>query len=115
MELTRENFRAMIYYDSRHGLSRKECINQLTSTFVNEAPFYATVKRWYNELYRSHHSLTDEFRKGRPKSVFGPEYIDAVQKRIMQNRYMIVKAQQDAKVDWSKQMLKKCSNACKSV
>ena len=27
MELTRENFRAMIYYDFRRGFSRQECIN----------------------------------------------------------------------------------------
>ena len=45
MELTRENFRAMIYYDFWHGLSRQECIDQLISTFGDEAPSYAIVKR----------------------------------------------------------------------
>ena len=44
----------MIYYDFRRELSRQECIDQLISIFVNEAPSYATVKRWYNEkVYRS--------------------------------------------------------------
>ena len=46
--------------------------------FDYEAPSYATVKRWYNEFNRVRHSLTDEFRKGRPKSVIGPENINAV-------------------------------------
>ena len=46
------------------------------------------MKRWYNEFNRGRHSLTDQFRKGRPKSVVGPENINAVQKLIMQDRYM---------------------------
>ena len=45
MELTRENFCAMINYDFRRRLSRQECIDQLISTFGDEAPSYATVKR----------------------------------------------------------------------
>ncbi|KYN12143.1 hypothetical protein ALC57_15687 [Trachymyrmex cornetzi] len=44
MELTRENFRAMIYYDFRRGLSRQECIDQLTSTFDDKAPSCALAK-----------------------------------------------------------------------
>ena len=38
------------------------------------------MKRWYNEFNRGRHPLTDEFRKGRQKSVVGPENINAVQK-----------------------------------
>ena len=83
MELTRENFRLMIYYDFRRGLSRQECIDQLVSTFGDEAPSYATMKRWYNEFNRGRYSLTDEFCKGRPKSVVEPENINAVQKLTM--------------------------------
>ena len=78
----------MIYYDFRRRLSRQQCIDQLTSTFVNEAPFYATMKRWYNEFNRGCHSLTDEFRKGRQKSVVEPENINTVQKLIMQDRHV---------------------------
>ena len=67
MELIRENFRAMIYYDLRRGLSRQECIDQLISTFGDEAPSYATLQCWYNEFNRDRDSLTDEIRKGCPK------------------------------------------------
>ena len=88
MELTRENFRAMIYYDFRRGLSRQECIDQLTSTFGDKAPSFATVKRWYNEFNRGRCSLTDESREGHPKSVVMSENIDAVQKLIMQDRHV---------------------------
>ena len=80
--LTRENFRAMIYYDFRRRLSRQEWINHLISTFVDKAPSYATVKHWYNEFNNGRHSLINEFRKGSPKSVVGPENINAVQKLI---------------------------------
>ena len=50
--------------------------------------FYATMKRWYNDLNRRRHSPFDEFRRGLPKLVFGPENINAVQKLIMQDRYV---------------------------
>ena len=43
--------------------------------------------RWYNEFNRDHHSLSDKFRKGRPKSVTF-SYINAVQKLIMQDRHV---------------------------
>ena len=152
MELTRENFRAVIYYDFRRGLSRQECIDQFISTCGNETPSYATVKRWYKEFNRGCHSLTDEIRKGHPKSVVESENINAVKKLIMQDRHVtycgieqilgisstsickilhehlaaknicsrwiphnFTKAQEDARVYWCKQMLKKCSKACKSV
>ena len=88
MELTRENFRAMIYYDFGRGLSRQECIDQLISIFGDEVPSYATVKCWYNEFNHGRHSLTDEFRKGRPKSVVGPENINSVQKLTIQDRHV---------------------------
>ena len=73
MELTRENFCAMIYYDIQRGLSRPECIHQLISTFGDEAPSYVTVKRRCNEFNCDWHSLTNGFRKDRSKSVAGPE------------------------------------------
>ena len=62
-----ENFRAMIYYDFRCELLRQKCIDQFIPTFGHEIPSYATVKRWYNEFNRGHHSLTDELREDRPK------------------------------------------------
>ena len=88
MELTRENFCAIIYYDFWRGLSRQECIDQLIFTFGDEAPSYAIVKSWYNEFNRGRHSLTDEFRKDRPKSVIQPEKINAVLKLMMQDRHV---------------------------
>ena len=85
--------------DFRRGLSRQECIDQLISTYGDEAPSYATVKLWYKEFNRGHHSLNEEFRKDSPKSVVGPENINALMLTLMFN----------------KQIFKNFSNACKSV
>ena len=46
------------------------------------------MKCWYDEFNHGRHSLTDEFRKGRPKSVIGPENINAMQKLIMPDRHV---------------------------
>ncbi|GAB1860775.1 Histone-lysine N-methyltransferase SETMAR [Camponotus japonicus] len=69
MELNRENFRAMIYYDFRRGLTQQQCADQLALTFGDEAPHRATVFRWFAEFNRGRRSLKEEFREGRPKSV----------------------------------------------
>ena len=46
------------------------------------------MKRCYNKFNRGRYPLTVEFRKGRPKSVVGPENINTVQKLIMQDRHV---------------------------
>ena len=69
-------------------MSRQECIDPLISTFSNAAPSYAAKKHSYNEFNRGRHSLTDEFRKERSKSVVEPDNINALQKLLMQDRHM---------------------------
>lgn len=41
------DFRVMIYYDFRRGLSRQECFDKLHSCF-------GTVNNWFNEFGRGH-------------------------------------------------------------
>lgn len=88
MELSRENFRAMIFYDFRVGLSQQECIDRLKKGFGDEAPSKTRVYEWYKEFKHGRTSLKDEPREGRPKSVVLPENIDAVQKLIEQDRHV---------------------------
>lgn len=88
MELTRENIRAMIYYDFRRGLTQQQCVDQLTSTFGGEAPSKTTVYHWFSEFNRGRSKLTDEVKEGRPKSVVVPQNIEAVRKLIMQDRHV---------------------------
>lgn len=88
MELTREHFRVMIFYDFRKGLSQKECFKSLSSTFGDEAPSLASVYNWYNEFKRGRRSLKDESHEGRPKSAVVPENIDAVRELIADDRHV---------------------------
>lgn len=88
MELTRENLRAMIFYDFSRGLTQQQSVDQLALTFGEQAPSRATVFRWYLEFDRGRTSLQDEFREGRPKSAVLPQTIDAVRNLIMQDRHV---------------------------
>ena len=58
MELNREHYRAIIFYNFRRGL-----------TFGDEPPSRTIVYRWYVEFNRGRSSLQVEFREGRPKPV----------------------------------------------
>ena len=44
MELAREHFSSIIFYNFRRGLSRQECIDELKSLFGDKAPSNITVK-----------------------------------------------------------------------
>ena len=43
MEISRENFRAMIFYDYKCNLTPKQCIDRLHLAFGDEAPSNRTV------------------------------------------------------------------------
>ena len=89
IELNCEYFRTIIFYNFRRDLSQQQYIDELVSTFCYEAPSKTTAYRWYTVFNRGRCSLTDEFRKGRPKSVVVLENIDAVHEMILQDRRVI--------------------------
>ncbi|CAH2010866.1 unnamed protein product [Acanthoscelides obtectus] len=78
MELNREHFRAIIYYNFQRQLSQQECPAELMSLFGNEAPHQSTISRWYEEFKRGRVSLSDD-----PK-----ENADAVRKLIIEYRHV---------------------------
>ena len=88
MEITREGFRWMIFYDFKKGLTRQECFESLRETFGNEAPSEKTIYNWFAEFRRGRESVSDESREGRPKSVVNPKNIDAVRKMIEEDRHV---------------------------
>ena len=77
LELTHDNFRTIIFYNFRRGLSRQGCIDELKSLYGDKAPSYSTMKNWFNEFICGRRSLKDEVREGRPKTTVVPEDIDA--------------------------------------
>ena len=47
MELTRDNFRAIIFYDFKAGLNQEEYVQRLQLAFGDESPARAIVFRWF--------------------------------------------------------------------
>ena len=86
MELNREHFRAIIFYNFRRGFTQQQCINELNVIFGNEAPSRTSVYRWYSKFNRGHSSLQNEFRESRPKSIVVRETINAVRQLILPDR-----------------------------
>ncbi|CAH1962388.1 unnamed protein product [Acanthoscelides obtectus] len=68
MELYREHFRAIIYYNFQRQLSQQECLAELVSVFGNEAPHQSTISRCYGEFKRGRVSLSDDPMVGAPKT-----------------------------------------------
>ena len=87
MELNREHFRAIIFYNFQRGLTQQQFIDEFNLIFGDEASSRASVYRWYGVFNRGRSSLQDEFREGCPKSVVVPETLDAVRqlKRTTEN------------------------------
>ena len=88
MQLNREHFRAINFYNFRRGLTQQQYIDELNSIFGHETPSRTNVYRWYGEFNRGRSSLQNEFREGRPKPVVVPETIYAVRQLILQNRHV---------------------------
>ncbi|CAH1979970.1 unnamed protein product [Acanthoscelides obtectus] len=68
MELNREHFRAIIYYNFQRQLSQQECLAELLSVFGNEVPHQSTISRWYGEFKRGRVSFRDD--SGNTKNVY---------------------------------------------
>lgn len=86
MNLTREHFRAMIFYDFKSHLTPKQCEERLRNAFGEEAPSKATIYNWYNEYKRDRYFLSDEFREGRPRTAVTDENIAAVRAMLEEDR-----------------------------
>ena len=88
MELNREQFRWIIFYNFRRGLTQQQCIDELNSIFNDEALSKTSVYRWYDEFNIGRSSIQDEFREHRSKSVVVLDTIDAVCQLILQDRHV---------------------------
>ena len=88
MQLKREHFRAIIFYNFRGGLTQQQCIDELNSIFGDEAPSRTRVNRWYVEFNRGCSLLQDEFHEGRQKSVVVPATIATVRQLILHDRHV---------------------------
>ncbi|CAH1958983.1 unnamed protein product [Acanthoscelides obtectus] len=96
MELNREHFHTIIFYNFQRQLSQQECLAELLY-FGDEAPHQSTISRWYEEF---------------------KEIVDAVRKLIIEDRHVSLKISKTsiqkilheelgkpARVNWCQKML----------
>ena len=88
MEISRENFQAMIFYDYKCNLTPKQCIGRLHLPFGDEAPFNRTVYNWFTEFQHGHTFLSDEFREGRLSTSVVATNVGAVSEMIERDRHI---------------------------
>ena len=86
MNLTREHFRDMIFYDFKLSLTPKQCEDQLRNTFGKEDSSKATIYNWYNKFRRDRFFLSVEFREGRRRTAVTDENIVAVLAMLEEDR-----------------------------
>ncbi|GFU65041.1 histone-lysine N-methyltransferase SETMAR [Trichonephila clavipes] len=78
MELTREHYRFLIFYDFKAGLNQEGCVQRRQLAFGDESPCHATVFRWFKEFCSGHNSLQDEEHTKIPRSANSDEeHLDA--------------------------------------
>ncbi|CAH1959045.1 unnamed protein product [Acanthoscelides obtectus] len=91
MELNREHFRAIIYYNFQRQLSQQECLAELLSVFGNEAPLQSTISCCFGEFKRGRVSLSDDSRMGAPKTAVTQENVDAIEASLKISKTSIQK------------------------
>lgn len=88
MEVSREEFRWMIFYDYKSGRTANQCFEHLTAAFGDQMLSKTTVYGWYAEFHRGRTSLSDQPREGRPRTSVSPEFIEAVRNMIEADRHV---------------------------
>ena len=68
--------RAVIQYLHKKGLAPKDIHTDMVATLGEDAPSYATIKRWVAEFKRGRQSLEDAPCPGRPVTVATPEMVN---------------------------------------
>ncbi|CAF4608607.1 unnamed protein product, partial [Rotaria sp. Silwood2] len=81
-QLSREQFRTMILYDWKIGLTYKDSHGRLVQAWGEQAPSDHTVFNWLREFQRDNFIVKDAPRSGHPSTSVNEQTIDAVRKII---------------------------------
>ena len=92
MDLSKEHYRAVIFYNFKRGLSRKQCFEEINRVLGDKSCSLATIKRWYNEFQRGRLSLSDGFRAPKLKTAVTEKNIDLVRNMIDEDRHVTVRS-----------------------
>ncbi|CAH1984058.1 unnamed protein product [Acanthoscelides obtectus] len=107
MELNREHFRAIIYYNFQRQLSQQECLAELLSVFGNEAPHQSTIiTRWYGEFKRGR---SDDSRSHRCKLIIEDRHVTyrEIEAKLVSRwiPHLLTNEQKAARVNWCQKRL----------
>ena len=89
IDLNREQFWEIIYYNWKRGLTYDQCFDQMSTALGHNCVSKATVSLWYREFRRGRESLEDQSRSGRPITGTTDEMVAKVQKIIEDNPRVI--------------------------
>src|SRR5262245_16970615 len=78
--------RAVIQYLQKKRMLSKEIHEDIVATLENDAPSFATVKKWTTEFRRGKESLEDDPKPGRPCTATTDEMADKVLDMVMLDR-----------------------------
>ena len=77
-DLSRRDFRAILYYDYCQGKSFQECFQSLLHYFGDQSPSKATVLRGFRQFMSGARTLEDDDRCDRMATTVTPENVSKV-------------------------------------
>ncbi|XP_029657798.1 protein GVQW3-like [Octopus sinensis] len=83
--MEKTEYRTVIKYFHLKGMSPSEIHEDMVRNLTDNAPSYATVKRWVNEFQRGRESVEDDPTLGRPPTATTEDNIDLALGMIMQD------------------------------
>lgn len=84
-------YRAVIKFLTKKGLSSNQILQELQGVYHDEAPSRRTVERWHHEFLHGRISLHDDKHPGRPTSSTSGDNVDAVHRLVLEDPRVRVK------------------------
>ena len=95
VDLSRRDFRAIMYYDYCQGKSFQECFQSLKHCFGNQSPSKASVFRWFRQFMSGARTLEDDDCCGQMATTVTPESVSRVESLIKKDSNMAYTEIQD--------------------
>jgi transposase len=83
-------YHTVIKFFVKEGLTPNEILSKFIKVNGDSFHLFSTIKKWAAEFKRSHTSLEDDPREGRPISATTPEVIEHVHNMVSDDRRMKV-------------------------